>query len=115
MAEDKKVVDKKAEAAKAKPKVTIADTVRELAPAGAKSRSELAQKVVAHLARKGITKNIKGKAITVEHVTAQIGAIIGCITSERGKNSNPPGWWSTYKVEETDDVLKIMPKAQSPK
>jgi hypothetical protein len=111
MAEDKKnVAVSKDTKDVSKPKITIADTVRELGPVGAKDRAELATKVVAFLNKKGITKNIKGKTITPEHVTAQIGAIIGCILTERGKNKTPQGWWSTYKVEETDTWLKILPK-----
>jgi hypothetical protein len=105
MAEEKKVVVKET-----KPKHTVAGTVRELGPQGAKDRAELAQKVVAHLARKNVTKNSKGKAITLEHVTQEVSAIIRDITNERGKNKTPQGWWSTYQVLETDTNLKILPR-----
>jgi hypothetical protein len=106
MAEDKNVKKADVKVAVAKPKkVTIADTVRALGAVGAKDRAEFAQKVVAHLKGKGITKNIKGQLITPEHVTAQIGAIIGCITTETG-----PKDWKNYKVVEDENQLKIMLK-----
>ena len=41
--------------------VTIASVFQELGQQGAKSRSELAQKIVDNLASKGITVNVKGK------------------------------------------------------
>ena len=103
---DVKKVEGKADVKAVKPKkVTIADTVRALGAVGAKDRAEFAQKVVAALKNKGITKNIKGQLISVEHVTAQIGAIIGCITTETG-----PKDWKNYKVVETETELKIMLK-----
>lgn len=104
MAEDKKkdVVSK--------PKQTVAGMARELGPMGAKDRAELAQKIVSALAKKGITKNSKGKAVTLEHVTQEVSAIIRDINTERGKDKTPQGWWSTYKVEETDTSLKLVLK-----
>ena len=100
--------DKKAKEVVSKPKLTVAGAVRELGPVGAKDRAELAQKAVALLAKKGVTKNSKGKAITLEHVTQEVSAIIRDINTERGKDKTPQGWWSTYKVEETDTALKLV-------
>ena len=108
----KKVEAKKVEA---KPKAEcIADAVKLLGKADNKSRKDLATKVVSRFTGRGITKNSKGKTISVEAVTAQIGAIVRCIEKHEG-----PKAWENYKVveEEADEekhktgVFKIVLKA----
>lgn len=88
---------KKVEAKKGKAQEGIADAIMVLGVENNKSRKDLATKVVARFNKKGITKNCKGKTITVEAVTAQIGAIIGCITKNQG-----PKVWKLFKYVETE-------------
>ena len=87
-----------------KARVTVVSYIKALGASGAKDRQELAKKVFDRLTALGIKRNSKGKVINLEHVTSLVSAVIRDINEPRR------GWWSTYKVEETDDSVKILPK-----
>jgi len=88
--------------------ITIASVFQVLGQQGAKSRTELAQKIVDNLANKGITTNVKGKEIKKERVAQQICAMIRDIKNERGKDKN--SWWSQFTVEEDKEHVKLIKK-----
>jgi len=83
---------------------TIVSVFKALAETGVKDRAEAVQKILNHFKAKGITKNSKGRPIEEARVTALVNAILRDIKTER------KGWWSTYKIEESDDELKIVKK-----
>jgi hypothetical protein len=95
--EVKKVEAKKGKAQEGKAQEGIADAIMVLGAENNSSRKDLATKVVARFTKKGITKNCKGKTITVEAVTSQIGAIVGCITKNQG-----PKIWRLFKYVEVE-------------
>ncbi len=86
--------------------ITIASVFQELGQQGAKSRSELAQKIIDNLAGKGITVNVKGKEIKKERVAQQICAMIRDINNKRGAEKN--SWWSQFTVEEDKEHVKLI-------
>jgi len=88
--------------------VTIASVFQELGQQGAKSRSELAQKIVDNLASKGITVNVKGKEIKKERVAQQVCAMIRDINNKRGEEKS--SWWSQFTVEEDKEHVKLIKK-----
>lgn len=103
---ENKKVEAKVETTKVEvPKMTIADTVRVLGTKVHKDRATLAIAVVDYLAKKGITKNIKGKTIDVQHVTSQIGAIVNCINV-----TQRPKIWGSYTLVEDDKQFVIALK-----
>ena len=97
--------DKKKETPKM---LRIASVFQDIAKVGAPSRKVLAEKILAVFAEKGITKNVKGHEIREERVLQQISAMLRDIRMERGKAKG--SWWSKFSVEETDDLIKIVPK-----
>ena len=97
-------MEKKVEA----PKLRIASVFQDIAVLGAPSRKDLAQKILAVFAEKGITKNVKGHLIREERVLQQISAMIRDIRMERGKSKG--SWWSKFLVDETEDLVRIVPK-----
>ncbi len=88
--------------------ITIASVFQILGQQGAKSRTELAQKIIDYLAGKGITVNVKGKEIKKERVAQQICAMIRDINNKRGEEKN--SWWSQYIVEEDKEHVKLIKK-----
>lgn len=110
--ENKKVESKNVESKKVESKIevvqpsqTIADVVKMLGSKNHKDRVDLAKNVVEYFTKKGITKNNKGKTISIEAVHSQIGAICRCIQKNVG-----PKVWQTFKIIETDTEFKIVPK-----
>ena len=99
---DSKTVEKKEKVIK------IADVFQVLGQQGAKSRTELAQKIVDHLAGKGITVNVKGKEIKKERVAQQVCAMIRDINNKRGEDKG--SWWSQFTVEEDKEHVKLIKK-----
>lgn len=94
----------------AKPRETVVNAIRAKAATHSKDRADLVQKVLKHLADKGVTKNSKGRAITEANVTSLLGAMVRDIVAERGKGKD--GWWSKYTVEETDTAFRFVAKPQ---
>ena len=101
---DSKVEEKKTE--KKEKVITIASVFQVLGQQGAKSRTELAQKIVDYLAGKGITVNVKGKEIKKERVAQQVCAMIRDINNKRGAEKN--SWWSQFTVEEDKEHVKLI-------
>jgi len=114
MEQAKMEVAKEAKAAKVEVKkkqnpATIAATFLRLAIKGAKSREDLAEKIMADFKARNISKNKNNKPITIEAVTRQIGNMLRDVASERGKSSH--SWWSQYNIVEDDNTLKLVLKA----
>ena len=109
MAKEKSEVKKKVEA---KENLSIASVYQKLGKIGAKSRKELAEKIIAYLKGKGITVNSKGKTIRIERVAQQISAMTRDIHKKRGEKTG--AWWSKLTVEETDKEYKLVPKLGMP-
>ncbi len=99
-------VEKKEKTEKKDKVITIASVFQELGQQGAKSRSELAQKIIDYLAGKGITTNVKGKEIKKERVAQQVCAMIRDINNKRGADKN--SWWSQLRVEEDKEHVKLI-------
>ena len=109
MAKDKNVTPKVEKKKVETPKVLrIASVFQEQAQKGALDRKTLAGNILAVFKEKGITKNVRGHEIREERVLQQISAMLRDIRMERGKTKG--SWWSKFSVEETDDLIKIVPK-----
>ena len=107
MAKEKNVAPK--EEKKETPKVLrIASVFQEEAKKGASSRKVLAENILGVFKEKGITKNVRGHEIREERVLQQISAMIRDIRMERGKSKG--SWWSKFLVDETEDLVRIVPK-----
>ena len=101
--------EKKAEEKKPKEqKWTIARVFRELAPKGHKDKDALAQAIIDFLSEKGITQNIKERAIKKENVLSQVNAICRDINGAKTR-----GWWTKWEVKEAEDTFKAEEKAQA--
>ena len=108
--ETKKVEEKKVE--EAKENLSIASVYQKLGKEGAKSRKDLAEKIVAYLKNKGITQNSKGKTIRLDRVQQQISAMTRDIGNKRGEKTG--SWWSKLTVEESDKEYKLVAKTGVP-
>ena len=98
------------EAQTTKPKTvkTVSKTFQLLGVKSHNNRKELAKDIVAEMAKNGVTTNVRGHTIKEEKVLQQISAMIRDITQERGKKTN--SWWSTFTVEETDKLFRLVLK-----
>ncbi len=109
MAKEKSEVKKEIEA---KENLSIASVYQKLGKIGAKSRKDLAEKIIAYLKGKGITVNSKGKTIRIERVAQQISAMTRDIKNKRGDKTG--AWWSKLTVEESDKEYKLVVKTGMP-
>ena len=109
MAKEKGEVKKTVEA---KENLSIASVYQKLGKIGAKSRKDLAEKIIAYLKGKEITVNSKGKTIRIERVSQQISAMTRDINKKRGEKTG--AWWSKLAVEESDKEYKLVPKQGMP-
>lgn len=101
--EIKKVAD---EATKVKaPAKTIAGTFQLLGVKSHNDRKSLAKDIVEHLAKQGVTKNVRGHTIREEKVLQQISAMCADIDKKRGSKTN--SWWSKFRVDENDKQFKL--------
>lgn len=93
-----------------KPVMTVCGTIKLLGAQGAKSRAELANKVFNYLKERGQTRHCRGEIDEVR-VKHEISAIVRDIKGTLKNGFTPrKGWWSTYDVEETNEVFRIFPK-----
>jgi len=91
---------------------SIASVFQKLGQKESKDVEQLAEKIVKHFTDLGITKNSKGKDIELSKVKSQVNAMLRDIKMERGKERG--SWWSTFKIEMSDNAdkpsLKIVKK-----
>ena len=92
----------------AKKVATIASEYIVQATKGTKDRDELATRIIDAFAKRGVTKNVKGKEIKKDRVLQQISAMTRDINLNRGNKTG--GWWSKYKVVEDNTSYKLVPK-----
>ncbi len=111
MAKEKSEVKKEVKV-EAKENLSIASVYQKLGKEGAKSRKDLAEKIIAYLKGKGITVNTKGKTIRIERETQQISAMTRDIGNKRGDKTG--SWWSKLTVEESDKEYKLVSKTGMP-
>ena len=112
MAKQEKGEVKKEVKVEAKENLSIASVYQKLGKIGAKSRKDLAEKIIAYLKGKEITVNSKGKTIRIERVSQQISAMTRDINKKRGEKTG--AWWSKLTVEESDKEYKLVPKQGMP-
>ncbi len=111
--ETKKVEEKKVDKVEeVKENLSIASVYQKLGKIGAKTRKDLAEKIVAYLKNKGITQNSKGKPIRLDRVQQQISAMTRDIGNKRGEKTG--SWWSKLTVEESDKEYKLVAKTGVP-
>lgn len=106
MAKEKTEKVKKIKEAK-KPRITVASFLIKQLLKGAKDRKMIVERTMADMVSAGFKTNARGLPIKEDNVSSQLGALLQCIDSERGKNKNPQGWWCSYKKTETDDKIQI--------
>ncbi len=112
MAKEKSEVKKEVKETEAKENLSIASVYQKLGKDGAKSRKDLAEKIIAYLKNKGVTVNSKGKTIRIERVAQQISAMTRDIKNKRGDKTG--SWWSRLTVEEDDKQYKLIVKQKMP-
>ena len=103
---EKKNGNKKEAKKEVKPKViTSVSLIKEVVQTEHKDRKAVVTEVLALAKKRGVSENIRGKALTETNISSLLAAMC------RDINSAKSGWWNTWEVIEDKDKFQMKPKS----